>query len=168
MNNFLFIIILLFNLTVYGQDTIRQFNTNDSSKLIKEYIIDNETQKPNGFFKEYDRNGELKTHIEYKNGLMWNIFLVKDKNNHQIIDFGTFKDGNGTIKSFKDKDIISSVREYKNGVLNGLSIKYHNNGEVSMKGNYYNGNRCGTWYRYNNDGTQKENEEKEFGKKCLN
>lgn len=166
MNKYLYIVIIFSSSIIYGQDTIRHFNQNDLSKLVAEYIVDNETQKNNGFFREYDENGELKIHTEYKNGLLWNIFIIKDSDNNQILDFGTFEDGNGTIKNYKNKDTITSIREYKNGVLNGLSLEYYKNGKISMRGNYDKGNRCGTWYRYNKDGTLKENGERDFGKKC--
>ena len=137
MKKYLHITILLWSSIVYSQDTIRQFDPNNSDRLIKEYVVDNNTQKLNGFYKEYDEIGELKSHAEYKNGLLWNIFLVKDSNNNIISDFGTFKNGTGTLKEFKGKNIIKSISEYKNGLLNGSSIKYYDNGEISMKGNYY-------------------------------
>nr|WP_321222457.1 hypothetical protein [uncultured Psychroserpens sp.] len=167
MNKKLCLVILLLSSLVYSQDTIKQFDPNNPNKLLTEYVIDNDTQKSNGFFKEYDQNGELKSHAEYKNGLLWNIYLVKDANDTVISDFGTFKNGSGTIKIYKN-DKINAVREYEDGLLNGLSIKYYDNGEIAMKGNYHNGKRCGIWYRYNKDGTLKDNGEKSFGEKCPN
>ena len=150
-----------------GQYTIRKYKQNDSTRVYMEYVLDQTTKKPHGFFKEYNDQGELKYHVEYNNGLLWNIYLIKDANNMPV-DFGTFKNGTGIIKNYNENGIVSSIREYENGVLNGMSQKFYNNGTVAMEGGYYEGKRCGTWFRYNIDGTLKENGTKEFGDKCPN
>jgi antitoxin component YwqK of YwqJK toxin-antitoxin module len=166
MKKYIYILTLLSSISLLGQDTVRQFFPDKPAQLMKEYLAHKDTQKPIGYYKEYAQNGTLKMHTEFNNGLLWNVFIVHDSNNVQIFDFGTFKNGTGTLRDFRDKETTRSLRSYKDGVLHGRSIKYYANGSISMQGNYNNGNRCGTWYKYTKNGTLKENGAKKFGQEC--
>jgi len=162
------IITLLAYMSCNAQDTIRKYNDSDSSIIMVEFVVNNDTKKPDGFYKVYFENGTLREHRVFKNGHLWDIILLKTSDGRVIKDVGTLKNGTGTVKNFDEKNNLQALTTYKDGILYGESIKYYDNGKIAMKGEYYDGHRCGTWYRYNKEGNLKENGEREFRIECEN
>lgn len=149
-----------------AQDTIRKFRGKNLDVVATEFVIDNETKKPNGFFKVYFEDGTLKEHKVFKKGLLWNIILLKNTDREVINDIGTLENGTGTVKVYNEENNLKTIATYKDGILHGESIKYYNSGQIAMKGNYFDGSRCGKWYRYDKKGNLKENGEREFKIDC--
>lgn len=111
--------------------------------------------KPNGSSYAYTETGTLVGHQEFKDGLLWNIILVTDKQGVPIDDLGNFRDGSGTLKLFDgDQAKLSATLTYQDGVLHGESIAYHANGKTRVRGSYFEGKQCGTWYTYDEEGNK--------------
>ena len=71
--------------------------------------------KREGISLIYWDNGQLFSKEEYRNGLLWQIFERYQKDG-QKINFGIFKDGNGTVKMYDDKGVLEQTAYYTNGV----------------------------------------------------
>jgi len=157
------IAILLFCNPVFSQDTIRVYYDSDSTKMALEYLVDTITKEKDGYFKIFDKKGEVSAISEYKKGRIWNIVLLKDSTGNVISDVGTLKNGNGTMKVYDDNSRVKNLVTYKNGLRNGLAIKYYHSSKKAMEGHYFNGKRCGSWYRFSNDEENKIVDTREAG-----
>ena len=158
--------LFLISFKSWSQDTVRLYYETAPTALRTEYIVNNQTHKPDGYSKEYFENGQLRSHRIYIDGLLWNIIELRKADGTRVKDFGTYKDGNGTIKLYDEKDRLKSLTTYTKGILNGPCFKYYNSGKVAMKGNYYDGQRCGSWVRYDKEGAVKKEGVREFRINC--
>ena len=62
----------------------------------------------------YYENGQLETVWEYKEGLVWNILEDYDKQGSPR-EYGTLKDGNGTLIVHDEAGKVKKIIQYKNG-----------------------------------------------------
>lgn len=120
--------------------------------MLKEiYEVASETNIKHGDYKFYNEDGTLIEHRKYKNGKLWNVIAIFDSEGVSIANKGTLINGIGTVNNHWDGKLMTTCC-YKDGVLNGQYIKYWGNGLIREFGNYFNGERCGTWYTYNKEG----------------
>jgi len=143
--------IFLFNTFVYSQDTVRTYYSEDSLIINEEYEVTSGTNIFNGFYKFYIENGQLAEHREFKNGKIWNVINIYDSLGNIITNKGTLINGTGTTHNYFDGNLMA-ICTYKNGVKHGQYIKFWKNGVVRETGNYFEGERCGTWYKYQKNG----------------
>jgi hypothetical protein len=100
--------------------------------------------------KTYDK-GALFAEIEYKGNLIWNVKKLLDPNGKPLKK-GNFKNGNGTLKLYKENGILLRTVNLKNGVLNGICTYYYSTGQILMTGNYLNNHPDGGWTEYSLNG----------------
>jgi len=142
---------LLINTFGYSQDTIRTYYSEDSLIVKEEYQVILGTEIYNGFYKFYHENGQLIEHREFKEGRIWNVINIYDTIGNLIENKGTLKNGNGTIHNHFNGYLIT-IFTYKNGIRHGQYIMFWENGVVRETGNYFEDERCGTWYNYQKNG----------------
>ena len=142
---------LLLSSFVYSQDTIRTYYSEDSQIIKEEYEVISGTDTCNGFYKFYLENGQLVEHREFKNGKIWNVINIYDSLGNTITNKGTIVNGNGTTHNYFNGHLMT-ICTYKNGVQHGQYIKFWENRVIQETGNYFNGERCGIWYKYNRNG----------------
>lgn len=70
---------------------------------------------PDGTYQYYHANGQLWIEKEYDNGLLLNIRCNYDESGKSR-DFGTLKNGNGTVKYYNRSGEVYSIQTYKDGV----------------------------------------------------
>lgn len=71
--------------------------------------------KENGLYKYYYENGQLWIEKEYKNGLLININGSFDSQGNRR-EFGTIKDGNGTVIYYTEDGKIYNIQTFKDGI----------------------------------------------------
>ncbi|MGN0033909.1 MAG: hypothetical protein ACI358_09070 [Candidatus Limimorpha sp.] len=100
---------------------------NHPNSELPHFIIQFADNKRNGLFIEFDRQGNLLTKAEYKDGLR-----------------------NGKCMKFKLSVMTESV-EYSNGKRHGASVICYDKGTIMEESAYKDGNRDGItiWYYYN-------------------
>ncbi len=69
----------------------------------------------------------------------------------------------GLIKYYYKNKKLKAECNYKNGVLNGISIHYYNTGIIKAKENYKNGKLHGLCKYYSEDGTLREEKQYKDG-----
>jgi len=130
----------------------------------------------NGYFKEYDRNGNLKFVIRYEDGKVVNEKPNESENleirneydnNGNLIFSGPFRENvpvgihrnfgaDGTVVSSKIYDNIGTVVSIgivnKNGEKSGNWKDFYSSGELKDEGKYESNNRTGNWKFYRKDG----------------
>lgn len=67
-------------------------------------------------YKYYYQSGQLWVHREYKNEVIYNIYELNDPNGKPM-DFGTLKDGNGTILFYTEQGKVYLKRTLENGIV---------------------------------------------------
>lgn len=144
-------IMLLLSSSVYSQDTTRTYYSEDSLIVKEEFEVISGTDTYNGFYKFYYENGQLAEHREYKDGKIWNVINIYDSLGNVITNKGTLNNGSGTTHNYFDGHLMA-ICTYKDGVRHGQYIKFWENGVVRETGNYFEGERCGTWYNYLKNG----------------
>lgn len=97
------------------------------------------------------KDSVVRTNIEYKNGNPYNILIMNDSLGN-VLGYGQFKNGNGSLKTYHYDGKIYLEENYKDGLKNGHSTTYFNNGEVNVKGEYIDGKTTGEWLYYTNSG----------------
>lgn len=110
--------------------------TIEEQKFMKGNIKDGECYS-------YYENGAIREHIIFKSGCPYNVIANNDLNGKPL-DFGTIKDGNGTVRSYDVDGNERSEETYKNSILNGFA-RYSRKGVVVREGNYLNGKLEGIW-----------------------
>jgi antitoxin component YwqK of YwqJK toxin-antitoxin module len=104
----------------------------------------------------YNQNGEEKVDIEYKMGIPFNVIVLKDNLNN-VLEPGTLKDGNGTLKYYDKDGKLSKFETYKNGTKDGLTEEYNtSNGKVILRGTFTNGKKNNDWEYFKSDGTKEK------------
>jgi antitoxin component YwqK of YwqJK toxin-antitoxin module len=109
--------------------------------------------KPVGEFKRFYETGSLRiaqtfrtngssfAKVYYENG----VLAAEGKY------LGEKKDSIWRYYSYYEK-VLRMTETYKNGSLEGLTCRYHNNGKVSEELTYVNGKKNGPWKQYTTDG----------------
>ena len=62
----------------------------------------------------YHNNGQLKNNIEFKNNRLWNVLAYYDQHGN-ILDPGSFCDGNGRLNVYSVTGKLIKIKTYKNG-----------------------------------------------------
>ncbi len=111
--------------------------------------------KPVGEFKRYDENGNLTSLLNYANDND-TVFARFYHPNAYIAGKGKYVDqkktGEWLYYSDYVKDHLLMKCYYTNGHIDGISIKYHWNGELAEKLEYKEGVKSGEWKQYYTDG----------------
>lgn len=107
----------------------------NETKFIDDYI------DGNNIF--YHKNGTILSNIEYKNGAPYNIIKMNDSLGN-ILDFGTFKNGSGTLIEYSTTGKKRSLTTYQDGYKNGISLRFFENGKTYSEDFYSNGRKDGT------------------------
>ena len=106
----------------------------------------------NGHYTLYSNDGEIKINIEYKKGIPYTVFDLKD-NFGLPLDGGNLKDGTGTIKYYDKNNHLTKLETYKDGIKDGIEEKYYTKGSISEKGTYTKGKKNNDWVYLKTDGT---------------
>jgi len=196
----------IYTYAIDGKNTDKGYYSDGKLAYIKELkIIKGEAPIPNGKYIEYykngkiklqgnykegRRNGEFKTFLKnsksagsviYKDGKIIKSTLIKsmkenasfsiltninyNSNSHEIVtdefpngllkQYFTFnKDGllDGESRQYYEEGEIKSVSSFKNNIANGTFISYYQNGNIKEKYTYKNGNEEGEGIFYYEDG----------------
>lgn len=135
------------------QNGLYEYFSEKGTKLIsKEYS----NEILNGNYLIYDVTGEIKTNIEYKKGIPFNILALKDRSGNKL-DPGSLKDGTGTLNYYDKDDLLTMMETYKNGVRDGLTEKYYaSSGKICERGTYTNGIKNSDWEYLKSDGSKEK------------
>jgi antitoxin component YwqK of YwqJK toxin-antitoxin module len=161
-------LLLLILIPLYTSNAQEGINTIDEKGLpqghwIKKY--DNgelmyegyfEDDKPIGEFRRYDEKGKL-TSVLTHNGDNDTIKAFFYHPNGYIAGKGKYvsKEKSGEWYYYSDyiEDHLLMKCTYHQGKPEGMSIKYHWNGEIAEKLEFSEGNKSGSWKQYYTDGT---------------
>ncbi len=94
-------------------------------------------------YTSYYGNAALHEKLMYKKGSLYNVISYLGVDGKKF-DYGTLKDGTGTIRFFDANGKLISEEILKNSFLDGYA-KYYKEGMVSREGNYMTGKREGLW-----------------------
>lgn len=102
-------------------EIIYHFGKKESHRLSFDYYNDNSLKKTStikgkkmdGPFVEYYLDGSIKWSGTCKSGKLWNLKVYNDEKGNSI-EYGDFKDGNGTVNYFIGGELCA-IRVYKNG-----------------------------------------------------
>jgi len=137
------------------------------SSLLKNYNLSN---PPDGWFRRYWENGNLRYEWYFKDGKQdgvskswWPNGDIKNKQN--------YKNGklHGPLKGRYEDGQLSGIRDFKNGKRDGLWTDYYKSGQKWYEGTYNNGKEISSKY-WNRDGSigkkacHKQGELKQFRK----
>ncbi len=131
----------------YSNISRNRFKTSKFSEAKFEYEI------PNGLYKEYYRNGELKIESNYKdyqlNGL-WKKFYKTGEQEWEVTYFNGYKEG--SYKKIHRNGNVSVKGSHLSNLKSGKEKRYNENGNLIWKGNYLKNNLNGLWTKYDNKG----------------
>lgn len=116
-----------------GDETKTIEETNDAGVVIKRYVINEENQKKEGIYMEYDEEGKLIEEATY----------VAD-----ILE--------GERKIYYSNGQIQYLERYSNGQYEGKYQAFHENGKLALEGQYENNAMTGEWLGYYDNGQMKE------------
>jgi antitoxin component YwqK of YwqJK toxin-antitoxin module len=111
--------------------------------------------KLDGLSARFNKNGEPLYKIEYNQGLPYNLEIMQD--NVSILVSGNLKNGTGEFieyaKNFETGEkYILSIKNYKDGKLNGPVKGFDSKGKPFYRGQYKDGYMVGMWeFFMNND-----------------
>ena len=88
---------------------------------------------------------------EYKNGMLWNIEFYNKKGIK--LNSGSFSNGQGELKYYRQNNSISMISHFTNGKTNGLVKLLYSNGSTMALGQCKNGEKSGVWKEYWTNGT---------------
>jgi len=152
------------------QELWREFHDNMVVQYEGRYRNDNK----DGYWKEFDRQGNLLHTVKYDNGILVEepselakIDIKKKFHpNAQVKSVGSYLKGveEGVHRFFSDKGVVESAKIYKQGKVAGEGIvdpegrrqgdwkEFYETGELRSKGRYVNNRREGRWIFYYRDG----------------
>lgn len=109
--------------------------------------------KPVGEFKRFYESGSTRIVQQfYKNDISYaKVFYENGTLAAEGKYIGEKKDSVWRYYSFYEK-VLRMTETYKNGVLEGPTCRYHNNGKVSEELIYANNRKNGTWKQFSLDG----------------
>lgn len=149
---------------VSGQEAVNQTDANGlkQGKWIKKFDNGNtlyegtfRDNKPVGEFKRYYISGKLISVLNYheEDDIVDAVFYHP---NEYLAARGSYnnknKEGKWTFYSAKKKDCIICIEHYSNNKKEGLSTKYHLNGNIAEELIYVNNQKHGEWKQYFTDG----------------
>ncbi|HET6992104.1 MAG TPA: toxin-antitoxin system YwqK family antitoxin, partial [Bacteroidia bacterium] len=111
-----------------------------------------------GHFRTFHDNGKLYYEAFFVRGIMWNIISMSDSSGHPL-DFGSFKNGNGILKTYSADGALLKTYTYVDGLLNGKTEGYYPSGKLKMEYTYVNDTIEGTYKTYFENGTLREQKE---------
>ncbi|WP_338941679.1 toxin-antitoxin system YwqK family antitoxin [Fusobacterium nucleatum] len=202
--------LFIYTYAIDGKNTDKGYYSDGKLAYIKELkIIKGEAPIPNGKYIEYYKNGQIKVQghykdgkregefktflrnsknagsIFYKNGKIIKSTLINsmkdnasfsvltdinyNSNSHEIVtdefpngllkQYFTFnKDGllDGDSRQYYEEGDIKSISPFKNNIANGTFISYYQNGNIKEKHTYKNGNEEGEGIFYYENGKLEE------------
>lgn len=179
-----FIIIGCFACEVKNQPEAKQ-NTSLKKSSKREHVLKKtatnssipnqiKNRKKEGFWKEFYKNGQLKTEGTYISGLKEGLHKEWWENG-QLAVAGNFKNGkeNGHMKFVHDNGHLVGEGNFKNGERIGI-WKFYNfdTGLLEVKGNWKAGKQDGLWKYYYQSGLLEKEEifkdNKVITRKCWN
>ena len=107
--------------------------------------------KPNGYWKNYERNGFLKSEGNRKNYLLDSTWKFYKKDFIKEIVNYTENKRNGEFLEYSDSGILYSASVYKNDTLQGARKIYYSSGQLHFLYNYLDGNYHGEAYEFDKD-----------------
>lgn len=102
--------------------------------------------------KNYYPNGQLICEMELSRDKIWNIKALYDTAGKPL-DFGSYKNGTGELRSYDDSCRLVSVAHYNEGKQDGLSKTFYPNGKLHIEEYFNRGLRDGLRKQYAPDGT---------------
>ena len=100
----------------------------DTNKVILE--IGNFKQgKLNGIIQHFYYNGSIRYKLEYKDGKIWNILILKSIDGLNL-NSGNFKNGNGLLFKYDEEGHLVKKYNITNGFKNGWQYSYSNTGFI--------------------------------------
>lgn len=110
--------------------------------------------KPVGMFKRYYKDGTLKAEMNHRNN--GTVYAKLYYHGRQPVLMAEGKYANqkkdSVWVSYDTAGRRQGLDTYQNGIQNGRSVVYHENGSISEEVDYLNGQRNGEWKRYYDDG----------------
>lgn len=137
-------------ITYYKDGEVKIIETYDEreSILVKHYsedgaivLIEERKNENEWEMMEYHPNGKIKSKSTYQNGGLRNILSLKDKDGNDL-DFGTLKNGNGTLKEYSEEGTLELKKTIENGIshgkveafwssdINGIQLYYKTTGNL--------------------------------------
>lgn len=95
----------------------------------------------------YHETGVLWYHFRYDMGRLMEVIDCRAPEG-TIMSLGTFKNGDGELRTYHGDGSLFAIENYKDGVLRGKA-EYFYKGILRAHGFYFNGNEVGTWKYYN-------------------
>ena len=150
-----------------GGDLNNLRDSDDCSRLLQNY---NASNPPDGWFRRYWENGNLRYEWYFKDGKQdgvskswWPNGDIKSKRN--------YKDGkeHGSNIGWYEDGQVAGIRDFKDGKRDGLWTDYYKSGQKWYEGTYKNGKDISSKY-WNEDGSvgkkhcHKQGELKQFRK----
>jgi len=133
-----------------GRDIDNLRDSDCCSLLLQKH---NASNPPDGWFRRYWENGNLRYEWYFKDGeqdggakAWWPNGDIKNKRN--------YRDGklHGPLKAWRENGRVSGIRDFKDGKRDGLWTDYHKSGQVWMKQTYKSGKLISEKY-WNEDGS---------------
>ena len=139
-----------FNKTLGGDiDNLR--DSDDGSPLLQKY---NASKPPDGWFRRYWENGNLRYELYYKEGKQDGVskswWPNGDLKNERNYNNGIL---HGPLKGWWENGKVSGVRDFKNGNRHGEWTDWYENGQVWCKKTYDDGKLLSANY-WNEDGSE--------------
>ena len=126
-------------------------DSDDGTPLISKY---NSSNPPDGWFRLYWENGNLRYEWKYKNGKQDGVAKAWWPNG-DLKNIRNYKNGllHGPLKGWWENGLQSGVREYKYGKRHGNWTDWYDTGEKWCEKIYNNGNLVSKKY-WNRDGSK--------------
>ena len=120
--------------------------------LVAEGIYVN--QKKEGKWRYYDKSGRLVLVEDNKNGLVDGWSKIFNPETGTLAEETEFVKGlpHGMCRKYRENGLLLMECQYANGKLEGVSKTYYPNTSLKEEGNYCQGEKCGQWKTYNEDG----------------
>jgi antitoxin component YwqK of YwqJK toxin-antitoxin module len=133
-----------------GGDLNNLRDSDDCSRLLQEY---NASNPPDGWFRRYWENGNLRYEWYFKDGKQDGVSKAWWPNG-DIKSERNYKDGkqDGLRTSWYENGQVAGISDYKDGKDDGLWTDYYKSGQVWMKKTYESGNLISEEY-WNADGS---------------
>ena len=139
-------------------------DSKDANKII-DYGNKTLGNEQNGEYKEWDKNDNLRTEANFKNGEQ-DGKTIEYYSNGQIEMETNFKDGlaNGKTILYYDDGQMQMESNFKDGELDGKDIRYYENGQINVKSTYKDNKLEGEFIRYYMNGQLKSEQNYKNGK----
>jgi len=155
MRNLIIIFLLISNFAT-AQEIHKEYKRYAGKKYLSAKGKMSKDGLKNGFWEEYRlTSGKISKKGNYQNDAKIGEWIeYKYFTKHTFKEKGNYLSNkkDGVWKGFKNDTIISSIRTYKNGVLNGNAKTYFDNNQIAFEGQYINGKFDGEIKKYNQSG----------------